>query len=163
MQRPAQCRSECVGRLNEVKRPIRRRFALAGAAAAVAVAAVVLVVWHWRSSTPSDCDTVRALVGYNREFTEQTKTSARTNNPDLSTIEQYRQWAARVKDYAGQLSDPDLAARAESAADLAAKTADLVPRYRANPDDVAVSRQYANIGIEFGNAITSLNYACPGG
>ena len=136
---------------------------MAGVAAAVAVLAVVLAVWHSRSSAPSDCDTVRALVGYNREFTEQTKTSAKTNNPELSTVEQYRQWAARMREYADQLGDPDLTARAQSAAGFAAKTADLVPRYRATPDDVEVSRQYANIGIEFGNAITALDYACPGG
>lgn len=114
-----------------------------------------------RSGPPSDCDTVRDLLADNKRFTEQTKTSAQTNNPELSTIEQYREWAARLKDYAAQIHDPALSARASSAAELASRTVDLVPKYRANPDDVEVSRQYARIGIEFGNAITNLDYACP--
>lgn len=127
-----------------------------------AVALVVgLLFWHARTKAPTACDTVRDLVAYNREFTEQTKASAKTNNPELSTADQYRDWAAKIKDYADRVTEPGLAGSARSAADLAAKTAALVPTYRANPDDAEVSRQYANIGIEFANAITTLNYACP--
>jgi hypothetical protein len=93
-------------------------------------------------------------------LSEQTKASAQTNDPDLSTAEQYRQWAARIKDYAAELGDPALAARAGTAAELAGKTADLVPRYRAKPEDAAIAREYAGIGIEYGNAIKRLEYAC---
>lgn len=118
-------------------------------------------MWQFRGAgSPSDCDTVRDLVAYNSQFSEQTKTSAKTNNPDLSTTEQYRQWASTIKDYASKLDDPTLAARAQTAAELAAKTADLVPRYRAKPDDAAIAREYAGIGIEYGNAIKKLEYAC---
>lgn len=120
-----------------------------------------MLVWQFRSAgAPSDCDTVRDLVAYNSQFSEQTKASAKTNNPDLSTTEQYRQWASTIKDYASKLDDPALAARAQTAAELAAKTADLVPRYRAKPDDAAIAREYAGIGIEYGNAIKKLDYAC---
>ncbi|MCW1958166.1 MAG: hypothetical protein KIH64_006395 [Mycobacterium sp.] len=146
--------------LNEVKR--HRKLVLAGFATVIAVVAALVVAGHLRTRQPSDCDTVRDLLTYNQQFTEQTKTSAQTNNPELSTVEQYRDWAARLKDYSAQIHDPALSARARSAADLAARTADLVPRYRANPDDVEVGRQYARTGIEFGNAITNLDYACPG-
>jgi hypothetical protein len=158
------------GRLNEVKRPIgsgrlsevtKRRTLVLGVIAGVVALVVGLLVWHAGTKAPTDCDTVRDLVAYNREFTEQTKTSARTNNPDLSTAGQYGDWAAKIKDYAGRVKDPGLAGSARSAADLAAKTAALVPQYRAKPDDAEIRRQYANIGIEFGNAITTLNYACP--
>jgi hypothetical protein len=53
-----------------------------------------------------------------------------------------------------------LAARAGTAAELAGKTADLVPRYRAKPEDAAIAQEYAGIGIEYGNAIKRLEYAC---
>ncbi len=138
----------------------RRKLLLGGVAAAV-VLVVAMLAWQQRSDgVPSDCDTVRELVAYNAGFSEQTKTSAQTDNPGLSTSEQYRQWAATIKDYAAKLGDPALAARAITAADLAGKTADLVPRYRAKPEDPAIAREYAGIGIEYGNAITRLEYAC---
>jgi hypothetical protein len=134
---------------------------LLGGMAATVVLIVALLAWQHRSDgAPSDCDTVRELVAYNAGFSEQTKTSAQTNNPDLSTTEQYRQWASTIKDYAARLADPALAARAATAAELAGKTADLVPRYRAKPEDAAIAREYAGIGIEYGNAITKLEYAC---
>jgi len=127
------------------------------------VLVVATLAWQLRSDgAPSDCDTVRELVAYNAGFSKQTKTSAQTNNPDLSTTEQYRQWAATINDYAAKLGDPALAARAGTAAELAGKTADLVPRYRAKPEDAAIAREYAEIGIEYGNAITKLEYACQG-
>lgn len=129
-------------------------------AAVVAVVAGLLLFGHFSGRAPSDCDTVRDLLAYNKQFTEQTKASAQSNDPGLSTTDQYRQWAARMQEYAAQIDDPALAARARSAAELAARTADLVPQYRAKPDDVEVSRQYARTGIEFGNAVTNLDYAC---
>ena len=45
-------------------------------------------------------------------------------------------------------------------AELAGRLADLVPRYRAKPDDPAAAREYAGLGIEYGNAINRLEYAC---
>jgi hypothetical protein len=139
----------------------RRRQLLLGGTAAMVVLVVAVLAWQQRSDgVSSDCDTVRELVAYNAGFSEQTKASAQTNNPDLSTAEQYRQWAARIKDYAAELADPALAARAGTAAELAGKTADLVPRYRAKPEDAAIAREYAGIGIEYGNAIKRLEYAC---
>jgi len=65
-----------------------------------------------------------------------------------------------VRDYAAQISDPELAGKASTAADLAGRLADLVPRYRAKPDDAAAARDYAGLGIEYGNAINRLEYAC---
>jgi hypothetical protein len=38
--------------------------------------------------------------------------------------------------------------------------ADLVPKYRAKPDDKGLAREYAEIGIQFGNAINRLEYGC---
>jgi hypothetical protein len=146
--------------LNAVKRPGRRRLLLGAVAGVIAVVVASLVAGQLRDRPPSDCDIVRDLLAYNRQFTEQTKTSAETGNPELSTIEQYRGWAARLKDDAARIQDPALSARAESAATLAAATTDLVPKYRAKPDDAEIRRQYARIGIEFGNAITSLDYSC---
>lgn len=137
-----------------------RRAVLAGVAA-LAVLVAGLLAWHLRGGQArSDCDTVRDLIAYNQQFSEQTKTSAQTGDPALSTIEQYRQWATTIRDYSMQLGDPALAARAKTAAELAAKTVDLVPRYRAKPDDDAIAREYAGIGIEYGNAITKLEHAC---
>ena len=126
-----------------------------------AVLAAALLAGQLRGGgARSDCDTVRDLIAYNNQFSEQTKTSAQTSNPDLATTEQYLQWAAKIKDYSTQLGDPALAARAQTAAELAAKTAGLVPRYRAKPDDDAIAREYAGIGIQYGNAIKKLEYAC---
>ncbi len=134
---------------------------LLGVIAAAVTLALGLLVGQLRSGgTPSDCDTVRDLIAYNSTFSEQTKTSAQTDNPELLTVEQYRQWADAIQAYAGKLSDPALAAWARTAAERAAKTADLVPRYRAKPNDDAIAREYAGIGIEYGNAIKKLEYAC---
>ena len=134
---------------------------LLGVVAAAVTLVVGLLVWQLRSGgTPADCGTVRELIDYNARFSEQTKTSAQTDNAELSTVEQYRQWAAAIGDYADRLADPALAARAKTAAGLAAKTAELVPRYRAEPEDAAIAREYAGIGIEYGNAIQKLEYAC---
>lgn len=139
---------------------VPRRAVLAGAAA-LAVLVGALLAWNVRGGQArSDCDTVRDLIAYNQQFSAQTKASAQNGDPTLSTIEQYRQWAATIKDYSVRLGDPALAARATTAAELAAKTVDLVPRYRAKPDDDAIAREYAGIGIEYGNAITKLEYAC---
>jgi hypothetical protein len=138
----------------------RRTLLLGGSAAVVTVVVALFVVGHLRSRPPSDCDIVRDMLAYNRQFTEQTKTSAQTDNPELSTIQQYRDWAARLKGDAAQIGDPALSARADSAAALAAQITDLVPKYRAKPDDAEISRQYARMGIEFANAITGLDYAC---
>lgn len=139
----------------------RRRVVVVGAVAAVLLAAAV-AVWLSRPShrAPAGCDTVRALIGYNAEFAGQMKSSAGDDNARAVAPEEYRQWAARVKEYAGQVSNPDLSGNAESAADVARRIADLVPRYRAKPDDPAVAREYAGLGIEFGNAISRLEYSC---
>lgn len=139
----------------------RRRWFLL-AAVAVLVAAVVAGALVYRSShrTSSDCDTVHALIADNKRFRDEMKASAGQKDTDPASADEYRQWAARLKDYAGKISDPDLADQAKIAADRAGRLADLVPRYRAKPDDPATARDYAGIGIEFGNAISRLEYAC---
>ena len=134
---------------------------LAALAVAVVVVVALVVAGNLRSRPASDCDTVRDMLADNRQFTEQTKTSAQADNPELATADQYRDWAARLADYAARVRDPGLSARSKTAADLAGQTADLVPKYRTRPDDVEVRRQYARIGIEFANAVTGLEYACP--
>lgn len=128
----------------------------------LALIAAMIGAWAYRAShrTPPGCDTVHALIAYNTQFTEQMKSTADTDKASTVTPDQYRQWAQRVKDYAGQISDPALAGTADTAAVLAGRLADLVPRYRANPDDAAAARDYAGIGIEYGNAISRLDYSC---
>lgn len=127
----------------------------------IAVVAIGLVGWNLRSRPTSDCDTVRELVAYNNEFSRQAKTSAQQTDAGALPAEQYRQWAGRIDTYAAQISDPVLAEKAKTAAGLAARTADLVPKYRARPDDAATAGQYADIGIRYGNSITMLEYLCP--
>jgi len=143
----------------------RRRELLVAGAAVVAVAAVLTAVLLSRSShrTTPDCDTVHALIEDNSQFRDQMKESAVKDKSDPASADQYRQWAGRLKDYAGKISDPGLAGNAQTAATLAGRLADLVPKYRAKPDDPATARDYAGIGIEFGNAISRLDYACLGG
>ena len=139
----------------------RRRILLVGAVIVALVAAVAAVLLYRPADrTPSGCDTVHALISYNAEFAGQMKSSADSDNASAVTPDQYREWAARVKDYAGQISDPDLSGKAGTAADLAGRLADLVPRYRAKPDDDATARDYAGLGIEYGNAINRLEHAC---
>ena len=139
----------------------RRRALVVGGVVVALVAAVVAMSWY-RSAhrSPSDCDNVHALIAYNTEFTEQMKSSAASDKANAVTPDQYRQWAARVKDYSGRIADPELSGKASTAADLAGRLADLVPRYRAKPDDAAAARDYAGLGIEYGNAISRLDYSC---
>ena len=139
----------------------RRRAVLVGGAV---VAVVALAVWTFvfraAHRTPSGCDTVHELIAYNTHFAEQMKASTGPDQASAVTPDQYREWAARVKDYAGRISNPELSGKANTAAELAGRLADLVPRYRAKPDDPAVARDYAGLGIEYGNAINRLEYAC---
>ncbi len=132
------------------------------AAVAVLVAAVVGGVLFYRSShrTSSDCDTVHALIADNNQFRDQMKASAGQKESDPASADEYRAWAGRMTDYAGKISDPKLADQAKVAAAQAGRLADLVPKYRAKPDDPATARDYAGIGIEFANAISRLEYAC---
>jgi len=141
-----------------------RRRTLWTAGAMLAVIAIVAGVLLYRSShrTSPDCDTVHALIEDNGRFRDQMKASAGQKDSIPASVDEYRQWAGRMKDYADKISDPDLADRANIAADRAQRLADLVPRYRAKPDDPATARDYAGIGIEFGNAISRLEYACLG-
>jgi hypothetical protein len=142
-----------------------RRRKLLVAAAVLAVAAVVAAVLLSRSSqrTTSDCDTAHALIADNSRFRDQMKESATKDKSDPASAEQYREWAGRMKDYADKISDPGIAGYAQTAATLAGRLADLVPKYRAKPDDPATARDYVGIGIEFGNAISRLDYACLSG
>ena len=139
----------------------RRRAVLVGGVV-VAVLAAVVALWSYRAAhrAPSGCDTVHAMITYNADFTEQMKASTGPDKAGSVTPDQYRDWAARVKDYAGQISNPELSGKANTAAELAGRLADLVPRYRAKPDDPAAARDYAGLGIEYGNAINRLEYAC---
>ena len=139
----------------------RRRAVLVGLAVLVALAAVVgVLTYRAAHRAPSGCDTVHELIAYNAQFTEQMKSSADPDKAGAVTPDQYREWAARVKDYAGRISNPELSGKADTAAELAGRLADLVPRYRAKPDDPAAARDYAGLGIEYGNAINRLEYAC---
>lgn len=143
-----------------------RRGILIGALIAAVVAVVAgIVVYRSSHRAPTDCDTVHAMLEYNSQFKDQTKASAATGGTDPVSEQQYREWADRLRDYASRVtasgpSDRGLSGNATTAADLAGRLADLVPKYRANPDDKAVTREYAGIGIEFGNAINRLEYAC---
>ena len=140
-----------------------RRAVLVGGVV-VAVLAAVVAPWSYRAAhrAPADCDTAHALIAYNTEFAGRMKASTAPDKAGAVTPDQYREWAARVRDYAGQISNPELSGKANTAAELAGRLADLVPRYRAKPDDAATARDYAGLGIEFGNAINRLEYACPG-
>lgn len=140
----------------------RRRAVLVGGVVFVLIAALV-AFWSYRSGqqrAPAGCDTVRALINYNTEFTEQSKGSADTDQAKAVTPDQYRDWANQMRDFASAISNPELAGKADTAADVAGRLADLVARYRANPDDAAVARDYAGLGIEYGNAISRLEYSC---
>jgi hypothetical protein len=136
-----------------------RRTVLVGITLALIVTAVA--VWAYRAShrEPSGCDIAHALIAYNSDFSEQMKSSTAADKASAVTPEQYRDWARRIKDYASQISDPELSGKAGTAADLAGRLADLVPRYRAKPD-AAGATEYADLGIEYGNAINRLEYAC---
>ena len=114
----------------------RRRQLLAIAAAVVVVVAVAAGVMLYRSShrTSPDCDTVQALIEDNNRFRDEMKASAGQKDSIPASADEYRRWAGRI--------------------------ADLVPKYRAKPDDPATAREYAGIGIEFGNAISRMEYAC---
>jgi hypothetical protein len=140
----------------------RRRKLLAIAAAVVTLIAVVAGLLLYRSSHRGspDCGTVQALIEDNNRFRDELKASAGQKDSNPASADEYRQWAERMKDYAGKISQPDLADQAKIAADRAGRIADLVPKYRAKPDDPATAREYAGIGIEFGNAISRMEYAC---
>ena len=110
----------------------RRRKLLAAVAAVLAVVAVAAGVLLYRSShrPTTDCDIVHALIEDNNQFRDQMKRSAGQKDSAPASPDEYRAWAGRIKDYAGGISDPKLA------------------------------RDYAGIGIEFGNAISRMEYAC---
>lgn len=139
----------------------RRRAVLVGAAV-LTLAAVVAGFLLYRSShrTSNDCATVHAMLEDNNRFRDEMKASAGQKDQSPANADEYHQWAGRMKDYADKISDPDLSDNAKIAAERAARIADLVPKYRAKPDDPTTAREYAGIGIEFGNAVSRMEYAC---
>lgn len=139
----------------------RRALLLAGAAAAAAIVALIAVLLFRSSHRGSpDCDTVQAMITDNNRFRDAMKASAGQKDSAPASADEYRRWAAQMEDYADKIADPDLSDNAKIAADRAARIADLVPKYRAKPDDPATAREYAEIGIEFGNAISRMEYTC---
>lgn len=132
----------------------------------IAVAVVVVLgasgAWvYWRSDHGrADCNTAHDLIAYNTGFSQQMRSSTGPDEAATVTTDQYRQWSTQVKDYADRISNPELSGYAHTAAELANRISDLVPRYRAKPDDADVAREYAGLAIEYANAITRLENAC---
>ena len=98
---------------------------------AAAVAVWILPVVAPR---PASCDTVTRTDHAQHRVRRADEVRRRLRQGQFHARSVHRMGRTRVRDYAGRISEPGCR-KANTAADLAGRLADLVPRYRANPDD----------------------------
>lgn len=135
----------------------------------VVIVAVVVAVFGIIKATrhaTSDCDTVHAMIDYNKQFNKSVEQSANSGDPSGSTEADYQKWAAQLHDYAGRIRDPQLTEPATAVAGLADQMVEVVPKVRAEstapsahtPPSVV---EYGRIGRDFKDNFAKLNQACP--
>jgi hypothetical protein len=121
-----------------------------------------------KHKAPPDCDSVRAMINYNKQFGESIEQQAAGDEGTEPAVTRYQVWATKIAGYGAQIRDPQLAERMSNLANLADETVALVPRVRADdsgspgsppaPQDVA---DYGRIGKEFNSNLVALDQACP--
>jgi negative regulator of sigma E activity len=146
-----------------------RRWWLAGISAAVVIAAIVVVVFVWvlPNRSDSDCTTVRQLIQFNQAHNQKLTAQSDPNDPTETSLSDYESWAAQMRDFATEITDPQLAPHAQQVAELANQTVTVVREARDDSNQSPVSgpppwvQKYAQMNIEFRKELNDLETACP--
>jgi hypothetical protein len=146
-----------------------RRWWVAGSSAAVVLAAIAAVVFVWvlPSRSDSDCTTVRQLIDFNQTHNEKVTAQSDPNDPTETSLSDYESWAEKMRDFATEITDPQLAPHARHVAELASQTVQVVREARDDSNQPPVSgpppwvQKYAQLNIEFRAALSDLETACP--
>jgi len=132
----------------------------------VVIVATVLFVWVLSQKEGSDCASVRELVDFNRVHDEAVTAQSEKNEPVELPLSDYQDWASHVREYAADISDPQLAPHARKVSDLAEQTVEIVKRARADntsptaPGPPAWVQDYAKMNVEFEREMSALEQAC---
>lgn len=134
----------------------------------VAISAALISAVACSTDHPaSDCENVQQMIAYNRSHTEKIAAESDAENPSETPISDYSAWAAKMGEYASHIANPDLAAHAEKAADLAGQSVSIVEEARNDSNQPTRSgpppwvKRYAEIDSQFRAELESLRTACP--
>lgn len=145
----------------------QRRWVVGVVAALVAVLLAVVVIRQFGDDQKADCDKVHVLDSYNRWFQEGHASTADKNQPN--SIDEYREWAAALHRYAGDIADAELEAKAESLADLADQYVQSVITLRADLPSAKDTRppssrgwhEASRTGHQLNDVVFALTDLCP--
>ena len=146
-----------------------RRWWLAGVGTVVLIVAAVVVVFVWVLPTDqdSDCTTVRELIAFNEAHNEKVTTQSDPNDPTETSLSDYEAWAAQMRNYAEEISEPQLAPHADKVADLASQTVTIVQEARDDSAQAPPSgppawvQEYAQANLQYRNELAALEKGCP--
>jgi lipopolysaccharide export system protein LptC len=145
----------------------KRRWAIVGIAATLAALAAVAFILIERPRAAPDCDTVRAMLDYNKSHNSRMAEDTSSTPEQEAGIDQYQEWASQIQHYSEKIADPELATHAQRFADLAKQTVILVKAAR---DETQHSsdrgtpkwvQDYAVIESQTRTELGSLSTRCP--
>ena len=145
----------------------QRRWVVGVVPVAVAVVLAVVVTRQFGDGQKADCEKVHVLDSYNRWFQDGHVSASDKSAPN--SIDEYREWAAELHRYAGDIKDAELKAKAESVADLADHYVESVVNLRADlpsatdtrPPSSPVWHKASRIGHQLNDAVVALTVPCP--
>lgn len=147
-----------------MKQNQRRWTAIILAAVALVVVGLAISVYaHQRQL--SDCAKARDLNSYNKRFHDEV--AGPQHGP--TDVGEYRQWAADLHQYAADITDPQLRAKADVVTGLADQYVELLPQLQADlpadtdtqPPSSAPWQKAGRISNQFNDAVGALAQACP--
>lgn len=143
------------------------RWVIGVVAAAVAVVLAVGVTRQFGDGRNASCEKIQVMDSFNRWFQAGHASAADKNEPN--NIDEYREWAAELHRYAGDIEDSEQKAKAASLADLADRYVESVIKLRADLPSAADTRppwspiwhEASRIGHHLSDAVFALADSCP--
>jgi hypothetical protein len=144
----------------------QRRWVVGVVAVAVAVILAVVVTREVGDVQNADCEKVHVLDSYNRWFLDGHASGPDTSEPN--SIDEYREWAAELRRYAGGIEDAEIKAKAESVADIADDYVESMVKLRADlpfaadtrPPSSPVWHEASRAGHQLNDAVVALTVLC---
>jgi hypothetical protein len=131
------------------------------------VAGIAVIYTVSRNGASADCTVAREMIAYNKSQDQLLNASFDPEQEREPSIDQYRQWAARLHTYSARISAPEIAAPAARMAAEADQMVGLVEKIRSGSfaeDPLKPPpwvQQYADIARPFHDNLVALDQACP--
>ena len=144
----------------------QRRWVVRVVALAVAVILAVVVTRKAGDVQNADCVKVHVLESYNRWFLDGRASGSDKSEPN--SIDEYREWAAELHRYAGEIKDAGLKAKAEAVSGLADQYVESVAKLRPDlpsvtdtrPPSSPVWHEASRAGHQLNDAVVALTVRC---